>query len=266
MHLIPFQMDQLRISLVQYDVIWEDTAANRLKLDQLLEPLRGKTELILLPEMFTTGFSMHARELAESMDGASVSWMLALAGKTGSALAGSLIIKENDHFYNRFLFITPDGKISHYDKKHLFSIGEESQYFSNGNSRLIVNYLGWRIVLFVCYDLRFPVWCRSIKDADLMLFTANWPNSRQNVWQILPKARAIENQLYVACVNRIGTDAGGIRYSGESMLIDPKGKIMLLLPENTESVENCTISLAALNAFRKKFPVSRDEDNFEILN
>jgi predicted amidohydrolase len=257
-------MDILRISLVQYDVIWENPSANRLKLDRLLAPLKGQTDLILLPEMFTTGFSMNARELAEAMDDDSVAWMKKHASELNSAIAGSMIIKENDHFFNRFMFVTPAGRIDYYDKRHLFSMGDENQYFHPGNSRVIVNYLGWRIALFVCYDLRFPVWCRSVNDADLMLFTANWPEKRKIVWQTLTRARAIENQLYVACVNRTGRDGTGIPYAGDSTLIDPKGELLCDLNHQTDLVETSAVSLEKLNQFREKFPVGKDEDLFEI--
>lgn len=259
-------MDQLRISLVQFDIVWEDAVSNRQKLDHLLDPLKGRTDLIILPEMFTTGFSMRARELSEKMEGESVGWMKQQAKNTGAALAGSLIIRENDQYFNRFLFIEPNGEVYSYDKKHLFSMGDENQHFNAGNSRRIVNYLGWRIALFVCYDLRFPVWCRSVNDADLMLFAANWPEKRKIVWQTLTRARAIENQLFVACANRSGTDGLGINYSGESMLIDPKGIILCDLNTKSDVVETCLISLNDLNLFREKFPVSRDEDLYELLD
>ncbi len=257
-------MDFLRISLIQMDVIWENPVSNRLKLERLMEPLYGETDLIVLPEMFSTGFSMNAKTLAESMDGETVSWMRKHAKKLGIAIAGSLIIKENNHFYNRFLFITPSDEIHYYDKKHLFSIGEENQYFSHGNKRVVFQYEGWRIALYICYDLRFPVWCRSIKDADLMLFSANWPAARKSVWKTLLQARAIENQLCVAGANRTGSDGSGIIYSGDSMVIDPKGSIIGELPDRTDELLTCTISLTELNKFREKFPVYKDEDNFEI--
>ena len=256
----------LRISLVQYEVVWENPDANRSILDELLEPLNGQTDLILLPEMFTTGFSMQAKELAETMDGQSLKWMVQQARKTGAALAGSLIIKENNHFFNRFLFVTPSGEIFHYDKKHLFSMGEEHKYFSSGNQRVIINYMGWRIALMICYDLRFPVWCRTVKDADLMLFTANWPAARQLVWQTLTKARAIENQLYVAGVNRTGKDEAGIDYVGESVLIDPRGNILLDMGTKSEAAGTCLLSLNELIRFREKFPVGQDADSFEIIS
>jgi len=258
-------MDLLRISLVQFDIGWEEPAKNRSKLDSLLLPLIGRTDLILLPEMFTTGFSMKARELSETMEGESVTWMKFQAQKTGSAIAGSLIIEENGLYFNRFLFVMPDNQLCFYDKRHLFSMGDEHQFFSKGKVRRIVNYKGWKIALFICYDLRFPVWCRVINEADLMLFTANWPESRNIVWQTLTQARALENQLYVAGVNRIGTDGAHIGYAGSSRVIDPRGTILTELKNLDDKVDTTTISLDELNRFRNKFPVGRDEDSFEIF-
>lgn len=258
-------MDLLRISLVQFDICWKEPAKNRSRLDHLVEPLKGHTDLILLPEMFTTGFSMEVPALAETMDGETLSWMKHQAQGTGAAIAGSLIIEDRGHFFNRFLFVTPDNKVHYYDKRHLFSMGDENLFFNKGEKRAIVTYKGWRIALYVCYDLRFPVWCRCIKDADLMLFTANWPESRSLVWQTLTQARAIENQLYVAGVNRTGTDGAGIRYSGESRVVDPRGTLGLDLKDISERVETTAISLTDLNRFREKFPVGRDEDSFELF-
>jgi predicted amidohydrolase len=257
-------MDVLRVSLVQFDLIWENPVLNKLKLNHLIEPLKGHTDLILLPEMFSTGFSMKSRALAESMEGESVTWMKLQAKNCRAAIAGSLIIKENDQYFNRFLFVTPTEQINYYDKRHLFSMGEEDRHFNVGNKRVIVNYAGWRIALFICYDLRFPVWCRSIKDADLMLFTANWPAKRKIVWQILTKARAVENQIYVAGVNRTGIDGHGTVYAGESTIIDPKGAVRCDLGNKPDTVETSCVSLQELTRFREKFPVSLDEDSFEI--
>ena len=256
--------DLLRISLVQFDVLWENPIGNRQKLDILLEPLKGRTDLILLPEMYSTGFSMHAKSLAESMEGDTIGWMRTQAENTNAAVAGSLIVKELGHYYNRFLFVLPSGDIFCYDKKHLFSMGGEDQYFSHGIKRVFVDYCGWRIALFICYDLRFPVWCRTMKVADLVLFSANWPAARTPVWQTLIRARAIENQLYVAGVNRTGTDGAGVIYTGESTLIDPKGRIVCTMNDQSDVVTTCVVSLEELNRFRKKFPVSDDDDLFEI--
>lgn len=257
-------METLRITLVQYDIAWENPSANRSRLEAWIGPLIGKTDLFLLPEMFATGFSMNARELAEKQDGPTVSWMKKMAVLSGAAIAGSLIIEEGGRFFNRFLFVTPSGEIYHYDKRHLFSIGTEDRYFNRGTSRQIVNYKGWRIALFTCYDLRFPVWCRTGNNADLMLFTANWPANRKNVWQTLLHARAIENQLYVAGVNRVGLDGAGTVHDGESMVVGPKGDDLHCFTEKGEGVETVIISLSELNTFRKKFPVWKDADLYEI--
>ncbi len=259
-------MDLLRISLVQFDVVWENPLENLMRLDSLLDPLKGNTDLILLPEMFTTGFSMNSRLLAEEMTGESVKWMKNKALQIGAAVAGSLIIKEKEKFFNRFVFVTPADEIHFYDKKHLFSIGSENLYFHAGDKRMIVNYEGWRIALYVCYDLRFPVWCRSIKDADLILFAANWPKARAAVWTTLLSARALENQLYVAAVNRTGVDGLNISYSGDSRLINPRGSILCDLSDRSNSVETVSVSLSEIHHFREKFPVGKDDDRFEILS
>lgn len=259
-------MDPLRISLVQFDISWEDAVANRSKLDHLLDPKTGTTDLVLLPEMFTTGFSMNARNLSEKMDGISVEWMLQKASAIGAAIAGSLIIRENNHYFNRFLFVTPGGEIFSYDKRHLFSIGGENQYFEPGNKRVVVDYLGWKIALYICYDLRFPVWSRSVLEADLLLFTANWPLNRKIVWETLLRARSIENQAYTAGVSRTGRDGSGVDYFGGSMVINPKGEMVLGLKGSTDTVETTTISLSQLNSFRKKFPVHLDADSFRITD
>lgn len=259
-------MDPLRISLVQYDIAWEDPNANRLKLGLLIDPLKGKTDIILLPEMFTTGFSMNASELSETMDGITVKWMHEMASVTGAAIAGSLIINENSHYFNRFLFVTPEGEIFSYDKRHLFSIGGENLCFTPGNKRVVINYCGWKIALLICYDLRFPVWSRTAGDVDLMLYTANWPQKRKIVWETLLRARAIENQVYTAGVSRTGTDGTGVLYFGGSMVIDPKGELLIGLSDLSDKAGTITLSLEQLNSFRKKFPVSLDADSFKIAD
>lgn len=257
--------DNLRVTLAQVDLVWENSEQNRHNLDGQIRQLTGKSDVVILPETFTTGFSMCAGDLAETMDGPTVNWMLDLSRTTGLAIGGSLIIKDNGHSYNRFVFITPLSEISVYNKRHLFSIGGESISFTCGDKRSIVNYLGWRIGLYICYDIRFPVWCRNVNDTDLMIFTANWPASRSEVWKILLKARAIENQVYVAGVNRIGTDEAGVLYIGESQMINPRGE---LLPETgltSNGWLSYEISKKKLDDFRKKFPVSTDADHFLIL-
>jgi omega-amidase len=257
--------DKIRITLAQVNLFWENPGENLSHLSKKIEELSEPTDIIILPETFTSGFSMNPQLLAETMVGPCVNWMKQMARKTKSAVCGSLIIKENDQFFNRFVFAKPDGEIIHYDKRHLFSMGGEKSTFTAGNERITFNYLGWRIGLYVCYDLRFPVWCRNRNDTDLMLFTANWPLSRSIVWNTLLKARAIENQVYIAGVNRIGSDGNGINYLGESQLINPYGKHILEPVIQKEGLFTCEISLSELNDFRKKFPVAEDADTFEII-
>jgi predicted amidohydrolase len=256
--------DKIRITLAQVNLLWESPGENLKYLDDKIEKLSEPTDIIILPETFTSGFSMNPNQLAETMNGQSVEWMRQIAKRTNAAICGSLIIRDKDLFYNRFVFAKPDGEIIHYDKRHLFSMGGEKSVFTAGNERIIINYLGWRIGLYVCYDLRFPVWCRNRNDTDLMLFTANWPMSRSIVWNTLLRARAIENQVYVAGVNRIGSDGNGIKYLGESQLINPYGKPIFEPIIEEEDLFSCEISLPELNDFRLKFQVAEDADHFEI--
>jgi len=257
--------DILRITLAQVNLIWENPEQNRLDLEMQIRQLTGKSDLVILPETFTTGFSMRACDLAEPMDGPTVNWLLGLSRTTGLAIGGSLIIQENSLNYNRFVFITPGGKIFHYDKRHLFSIGGESVSFTAGNQRMIVNFHGWRIAFYICYDVRFPVWCRNVNDTDLMIFTANWPASRNEVWKTLLKARAIENQVYVAAVNRVGKDGNDISYIGESQIFNSRGEVLTGSDTTAEGYLSYDISLQELNDFREKFPVANDADQFLII-
>lgn len=257
--------DILRITLAQVNLVWENPELNRLNFEMQIRQLSGKSDLVILPETFTTGFSMRACELAEPMDGPTVNWLLDLSQKTGLAIGGSLIIKENSLNYNRFVFVMPGGEIFHYDKRHLFSIGGESISFTAGNQRMIVNFHGWRIAFYICYDVRFPVWCRNVKDTDLMIFTANWPASRNEVWKTLLKARAIENQVYVAGVNRVGKDGNDISYIGESQIINPRGEVLSGSDQTIDGYLSYDISLKELNDFRAKFPVANDADQFLII-
>ena len=257
--------DILRITLAQTDIVWENPEHNRMVLDVQIRQLIGQSDLVILPETFTTGFSMRASELAETMDGPTVTWLCNLSQKSGIAIGGSLVVKDNGLFYNRFIFVTPEGEVFHYDKRHLFSIGGESVSYTAGDQKVIVNYLGWRIALYTCYDIRFPVWCRNVNDTDLMIFTANWPASRNEVWKILLKARAIENQVYVAGVNRIGKDGNNIFYIGESQIINSRGEILSNLNGATSGFFTCEILKSSLNEFREKFPVTNDADRFLII-
>ena len=259
-------MNDLRISFLQFDIAWEDKQRNLEYIKSQIHALKGKSNLLVLPEMFTTGFTNNCHPLAESMDGPTIQQLKQLAHHNDLAIAGSLLIVENNNFYNRFVFIHPTGDIQYYDKKHLFRLGAEVKNFTAGKTHTIVSYLGWHIALQVCYDLRFPVWSRNKNNSyDLLLYTANWPDSRIAAWEILLQARAIENMAYVCGVNRVGTDGNNLFYSGRSLLFDPKGR--LLGQGGNKSEEACiTLSLSKdnLDHFRQKFPVWEDADAFTI--
>lgn len=253
----------LRISTAQYDITWEDKPKNLLKIKQLLTDLKGKTDLVVLPEMCTTGFSMNVSALAETMDEETISTMKQWAIDFDVAICGSFIAKEGDNYYNRGFFITPDA-IWHYDKRHLFRMGDEPLHYNAGDNKLIVKHKGFNICLLICYDLRFPVWARNRRNEyDLLIYVANWPVSRIKVWNTLLAARAIENMAYVCGVNRIGKDGLGIEYNGNSVLLDAKGNI-LSASDNTEKPQTVELSLSQLYEFRDKFPVWKDSDNFDI--
>lgn len=255
--------DQIKIALLQYDIEWENKQANIDKIEQMVSGTEG-ADLIVLPEMFTTGFSMNISDCAEKMDGQTVVWMKQFAQNRNVAICGSIIIEENGVFYNRLIFVKPDGRIYEYDKRHLFTMGNEQNYYTPGNQRKIIEYKGFRILPLICYDLRFPVWSRNQNEYDLMIYVANWPAPRRAVWNTLLQARAIENQAYVTAVNCIGTDANQINYKGDSCFVDAKGKVTQTLPINTEGVLVEVFSLDSLRKFREKFPVLNDADQFEI--
>jgi len=256
-------MQDLTVSVIQSGLFWEDPEANRMAFAKKIAGIIN-ADLIVLPEMFTTGFSMRSNELAEAMDGASVTWMKEQAVKSGSAINGSLIIEENDKYYNRSIFAFPDGRIEHYDKRHLFRMANEDAHFSEGTERKIVELKGWRICLQVCYDLRFPVFSRNRNDYDLLVYVANWPEVRTAAWSTLLKARAIENQCYLIGVNRIGNDANGISYSGASVILDAKGDELSEIPLHEETTRTVSLSSQELQDFRLKFPVGKDADNFGL--
>ncbi|MGD9932019.1 MAG: amidohydrolase [Mangrovibacterium sp.] len=256
---------QLHIALIQTDLVWEDAEANQWRLEQLFQQLPGETELVVLPEMFSTGFSMQVEKLAQEMDGPTMTWLKAQATRLDKVMAGSVMIRENQRYYNRFVFVRPSGQVESYDKRHLFSMGEEHLYFTAGTERKVFQLKSFRILPQVCYDLRFPVFSRNRSDYDLLINCANWPAPRREVWQTLLKARAIENQAYVAGVNRTGIDANGIRYSGDSLLLDPKGKIMAAGQSGTEQIVTANLSKSSLERFRAKFPALPDADDFSLM-
>jgi omega-amidase len=254
----------MKISIIQPDTAWEDKSQNFQNLSGQISPLFNMTDIIIMPEMFNSGFSMNPVRLSEPSCGETFAWMKSIAEKGNFGLCGSYIVKEGMNYFNRWVFVSPENEVWHYDKRHLFSIGGENKLFSAGRSGLNFSFRGVKISPFICYDLRFPVWSRNRKGYDLMINSANWPETRRNVWTTLLKARAIENQCYVAGCNRIGTDATGIKYCGDSIIIDPRGEIISSAGTEGECYVSAEISISELKDFRKKFPVLSDMDEFTL--
>lgn len=257
-------MQDLRVTIVQSMLHWEQTEANRSMFGEKLAALKGATDLIVLPEMFTTGFSMRSTELAEDMNGPTVAWMRERAKAADAALYGSVIITEEGKCFNRGLFVKPDGEVTVYDKRHLFRFANETDHYSAGKQRVVVEWRGWRILLQVCFDLRFPVFARNRGDYDAILYVANWPEVRRFPWSQLLIARSIENQVYVVGVNRVGMDALGNHYSGDSVVLDPRGAVLAAIEPSQEGVSTVALDGAALEDFRNKFPVALEADGFEL--
>jgi omega-amidase len=254
----------LKVAVFQLDSVWEDAQANREKIDQFLSNLQENTDVVFLPEMFQTGFSMNVSELAESMEGETICWMKERCREYQLALCGSLIIRENEKYFNRLVFVEPSGEINFYNKRHLFTMAKEESHFEPGFERLIINYKGWRICPLICYDLRFPVWARNRNEYDILVYSVNWPQARTEVWNTLLKARAIENQAYVVGANRVGVDGNSIAYSGNSQLIDSKGNVLSTISEYSEGIISAEFSYYELVKFRSDFPVLNDADEFSI--
>lgn len=262
-------MSSLTLSLVQTALVWEDKAANLQLLETQLASLRGKTQVVVLPELFSTGFSMQTQVLAEPMSGPTVQWMRTMAQQYQLIITGSVMIQEEGLFYNRLIWMLPTGELGHYDKRHLFAFAGEDRYYSRGNKRFIASANGFKINLQICYDLRFPVWSRQHAtdgqpEYDLLIYVANWPERRRLAWMSLLQARAIENQCYVIGVNRVGEDGHQIYHSGDSMVIDPLGEV-LFTKKDQACVHTLTISKEQLQAYRRQFPFLRDGDAFELL-
>jgi len=286
----------LKVTIIQSELHWENVDENLAMFSEKINAISTPTDVIVLPEMFNTGFSMESEKLAESMDGKTVKWMLTQAKKTNAAVTGSLIIKVvpfdsaqgTTLYYNRLIWVQPDGKLQTYDKRHLFRMANEHESFSAGTERLIVNYKGWRICPMICYDLRFPVWTRNKQLSvdscqlsenkqqttnnkqqnsnvyDILIYMANWPEARKIHWSKLLEARAIENQCYVVGVNRTGEDGNEFSYTGNSAIINFMGEMITATKEKISSTETSSLSLTELNAWRDKFPLSLDGDEFEI--
>jgi omega-amidase len=261
-------MQDLKVSLIQADLHWEEIDANLGMFEEMIWEIEEETDLIILPEMFTTGFSMNAEQLAEPPGAKTFKWMRQMASQKKAAITGSYIVKDGDDYFNRLYFVYPDGSSEQYDKRHTFNLAGEGEKYTAGEERLIVEYKGWKICPLICYDLRFPVWARSQKkenelyEYDLLLYVANWPDTRINAWDALLKARAIENHAYCAAVNRIGTDAFPKDYPGHSAIYSFNGDELGF--SGKEEIITCKLSASHLAEYRERFPFQADGDEFEI--
>lgn len=256
----------LHLALLQADLRWEDPAANRQLLSAMIGQVRQRPDLIVLPEMFSTGFSMHADALAQPIDGPDVQWMVRTAADTGAAITGSLIIEENDRYYNRLYWVTPEGVAGMYDKRHLFRLADEQGTYTPGSTRPVFRLRDFRIAPLICYDLRFPVWSRrcAAYDYDLLLYVANWPEKRGHAWRSLLPARAIENQSYVAAVNRVGNDGHGTSHRGDSVVLDFYGEPVSQAAPGAALVLEAELELEPLVRFREQFAFWQDADRFRL--
>lgn len=257
------QKETLKLILVQLDIANDKPVDNKDRIERLLAGHTMGADIILLPEMFTTGFTNKPHQVSESMQGDTVAWMKQLAVAKAAAVGGSLVVADGTGVFNRFVVAYPSGEVVWYDKRHLFRMGGEHKAYRAGMEKRVIHINGWRCALFVCYDLRFPVWSRSVNDYDLALYVANWPRERIEVWNTLLKARAIENQCYVAGVNRVGQDGLG-EYSGSSQVVDFKGGILVEALGNNECFIEATLSMEKLDCYRKDFPAWKDADDFTI--
>jgi predicted amidohydrolase len=261
-------MQALSVSIIQSSLFWEDKSRNLAMLEQKIMAITEKTNLVVLPEMFSTGFSMQPALLAETMEGETIAWMKRIALSKKIILTGSIIIEEDGQYFNRLIWMLPNGTMGYYDKRHLFAFAGEDQHYTAGKKRLITSVNGWKVHLQICYDLRFPVWARQqsseTPEYDLLIYVANWPKRRNHAWKTLLAARAIENQCYVIGVNRVGEDGNQIAHSGDSTIIDPLGNI-LFSKENEEVVHSFELTKESLNETRSKFPFWKDADHFHIL-
>jgi predicted amidohydrolase len=249
---------------MQYPIFWENVEKNIKFFSEKLDSIKGKTDLVVFPEMFTTGFTMNVKDFSEDMKGKAADFVIKYAKKLNAVVCGSVIIKSNGKYYNRLLAGMPDGKIKFYDKRHLFRMAKEHSVFSKGNKQLIINIKGWRVAFYVCYDLRFPVWSRNTGNYDAAVYSANWPDERDFYWKNLLLARAIENQSYIIGTNRTGSDKNGFKFSGNSAIINPMGKTVLDA-KNRSGVYTSELDMELQVNFRKKFPAYMDADKFTII-
>lgn len=253
----------MKIALIQSSLFWENPEKNKKKLEEKINAIAGPIDLIVLPEMFTSGFTMHPNLVAEPMQGETMVWLQKLAKAKNAAITGSLVITDNGNFYNRLVFVFPSGEVQFYDKRHLFTLAGEDKKYTAGKDKVIINYLGWKICPLICYDLRFPVFARNSEEYDVLLYVANWPNTRINAWDALLKARAIENMCYTIGVNRIGVDANHHIYNGHSQVQDYLGRA-IIEPQESDGVFIATLERTSLLETRQKLGFLNDKDDFEI--
>ena len=258
-------MQDLKVTIIQSNLHWENIEANLKMFSDKISSIKEKTDVIILPEMFSTGFTMNNKPLAEKMNGKTFEWMKRMAKEKKCVVTGSIIIEERKKYYNRLIWMLPSGKFKTYDKRHLFRYAGEEKYYSAGKKKLIFELNGWKICPQICYDLRFPVWIRNLnKEYDVLIFVANWPERRNYPREALLLARAIENQSYVIGVNRVGKDGGDINHSGDSVVINPQGEIISKAKPNEETIMTVSLSYSALEEWRKKFPAWMDADEFTV--
>ncbi|OAB31326.1 Predicted amidohydrolase [Flavobacterium fryxellicola] len=253
----------MKVTLIQSALVWENPVANREHFEQKINAIPQDVDLIVLPEMFTSGFTMNAIPVAETMQGETIVWLQGLSKARKCAITGSSVIQENGNFYNRLVFVFPSGEIQFYDKRHLFTLAGEDKVYTSGNQKIVIDYLGWRICPLICYDLRFPAFSRNFEDYDLLIYVASWPKIRTNAWDALLKARAIENMSYTIGVNRVGTDANGYEYIGHSQAIDFLGNYVME-PVTAEGNFSVLVDKEIMLATRHKLGFLNDRDDFEI--
>lgn len=259
-------MTDLHITTIQTHLYWEDVDANLAHFSNKISAIRNHTDIVVLPEMFTTSFTMKPEQFAEEHGGKGLQWMIEKAKEKGCVIVGSISVKEKGLCYNRLYWVTSDGSYQFYNKRHLFRMGNEHEHYTSGDQRLIIDYKGWKICPLVCYDLRFPVWSRNTKDNmyDVLIYSANWPEVRSYPWKQLLIARAIENQTYVVGINRIGEDGNHLKHSGDSVVLNPRGEVISNILPNEDSVETINLSYQYLQDFRSVFPVMLDSDDFKL--
>ena len=257
-------MQDLKVALVQTNLVWENKKANLSLIESSIALLPTETDIIVLPEMFNTGFSMNPAANAEKMDGGTLNWMKDVAKQKNAILTGSLIIEEGNGYYNRLIWMLPDGTFQQYDKKHLFTLAGEENFYKPGNQKLIIEYKGWKICPMICYDLRFPVWIRNVENYDCLIIVANWPERRIFHWEQLLIARAIENQCFVIGVNRVGSDNNELYHNGNSMVVSPLGNTMIKLADMS-TVANATLCYEKILQVRNDLPFLNDRDHFSII-